>query len=350
MSPPLSREECCKILGVPVDATDAAIHQAYLDLAQVWHPDRFTNLRLKQQAEERLKEINVAYTTLKGAVRNAAATEPGAPPKTRRYEVWPIEEEEQAPAHGHWRKRWPALTWTQGPVFRLLLVTGAGIATLSLVWFLGSLVDASFGASASMLEGRQHLARSRPKMLEPTRVVSAFDDVRTAAESLATWVAIHTAHRDLRAAVAPPRETAVDKKKVSRQTGVARTGNESPVRPPTGLIAAPVPPFGAGKVTVANSTEADACVRLMSLTGNRKALRAMYLRAGDSASFDDIPPGQFLLSAELGRDWLPKSEVFQSDRQKATDVGPLQFMQVQSPEGISASSYKVELRSAAQEK
>lgn len=40
--------------------------QAYKDLANIWHPDRFSrNPRLKQRAERKLKEINEAYETVK---------------------------------------------------------------------------------------------------------------------------------------------------------------------------------------------------------------------------------------------------------------------------------------------
>ncbi len=40
--------------------------EAYLDMARVWHPDRFTdNPRLRKKAEEKLKEINVAYAEIK---------------------------------------------------------------------------------------------------------------------------------------------------------------------------------------------------------------------------------------------------------------------------------------------
>lgn len=39
--------------------------QAYKDLVNVWHPDRFNeNHRLKERAEKKLKEINLAYETV----------------------------------------------------------------------------------------------------------------------------------------------------------------------------------------------------------------------------------------------------------------------------------------------
>lgn len=47
-------------------ATEEEIKQAYRDLVKVWHPDRFPNdPRLQQKAQEKLKEINLAYEYLK---------------------------------------------------------------------------------------------------------------------------------------------------------------------------------------------------------------------------------------------------------------------------------------------
>lgn len=40
--------------------------EAYLDMARVWHPDRFTdNPRLRKKAEEKLKTINIAYAEIR---------------------------------------------------------------------------------------------------------------------------------------------------------------------------------------------------------------------------------------------------------------------------------------------
>ncbi|MDF5712285.1 MAG: DnaJ domain-containing protein [Nostoc sp. S4] len=55
-------EQCYQILGVSSDASVNEIKQAYKDLVQVWHPDRYThNPRLQRKAEAELKAINSAY-------------------------------------------------------------------------------------------------------------------------------------------------------------------------------------------------------------------------------------------------------------------------------------------------
>jgi curved DNA-binding protein CbpA len=58
-------QRCCDVLDLtpPVSLTD--LKEAYKDLVQVWHPDRFThNPRLRHRAEEKIKLINLAYETL----------------------------------------------------------------------------------------------------------------------------------------------------------------------------------------------------------------------------------------------------------------------------------------------
>ena len=55
-----------EILGLKPGASQEEVTQAYRDLANVWHPDRFVgNSRLQKKAEEKIKEINAAYETIK---------------------------------------------------------------------------------------------------------------------------------------------------------------------------------------------------------------------------------------------------------------------------------------------
>ncbi len=55
-----------EILEIGLDATEAEAKQAYKDIVAVWHPDRFShNPRLRRKAEEKLKEANLAFETVK---------------------------------------------------------------------------------------------------------------------------------------------------------------------------------------------------------------------------------------------------------------------------------------------
>ena len=58
-----------QILGLNPGASEEEIKQAYKDLINVWHPDRFlNNPRLRQKANEKLKEINGAFEKVKSYV------------------------------------------------------------------------------------------------------------------------------------------------------------------------------------------------------------------------------------------------------------------------------------------
>ena len=55
-----------EILGLKSGASQEEVNQAYRDLVNVWHPDRFVgNPRLQKKAEEKVKEINAAYEYIK---------------------------------------------------------------------------------------------------------------------------------------------------------------------------------------------------------------------------------------------------------------------------------------------
>ena len=62
--------QCFEILGLKAGASKEELTQAYRDLANVWHPDRFVgNQRLQKKAEDKLKEINGAYETIRSFYR-----------------------------------------------------------------------------------------------------------------------------------------------------------------------------------------------------------------------------------------------------------------------------------------
>jgi len=70
-------EQSFEILELDRSASTDEIKQSYKDIVTVWHPDRFSsNPRLKQKAEEKLKEVNVAYDTLKSYLSSEQQIEP----------------------------------------------------------------------------------------------------------------------------------------------------------------------------------------------------------------------------------------------------------------------------------
>lgn len=93
-----------RTLDLEPGASPEEVRQAWRDLAQVWHPDRFAgNERLREKAEQTLKQINEAYEGLRklGTSPGAAAqSEPAAAPKrSNPYEpdVFTAAEPDQSP-------------------------------------------------------------------------------------------------------------------------------------------------------------------------------------------------------------------------------------------------------------
>jgi curved DNA-binding protein CbpA len=83
----LFTKEALDVLALRPGATSVEIKEAYRDLVKVWHPDRFgSDPRLRQKAEEKLKQINEAYLVLqsdRGTVGAKVGEAEGAASSTR---------------------------------------------------------------------------------------------------------------------------------------------------------------------------------------------------------------------------------------------------------------------------
>jgi TonB family protein len=67
LAPVRDYDSDCRILEIEPGASFEEIRQAYRDQTKVWHPDRFSNdIRLQKKAEDKLKQINMAYQRLCG--------------------------------------------------------------------------------------------------------------------------------------------------------------------------------------------------------------------------------------------------------------------------------------------
>ena len=53
-----------QVLGVSETATDEEVKAAYRRMVKKYHPDRYTDSALKEQASEKLKEVNAAYDAI----------------------------------------------------------------------------------------------------------------------------------------------------------------------------------------------------------------------------------------------------------------------------------------------
>jgi curved DNA-binding protein len=119
-----------KVMGVPRDATEAQIKQAYRKLARKYHPD----VSKEKDAEARFKEVGEAYEVLKSPEKRAAYDQLG-----------------QGPAPGHDFR--PPPDWGSGFEF-----SGAGARDSDYSEFFESLFGARAGAPGG--RGAFHGARA----------------------------------------------------------------------------------------------------------------------------------------------------------------------------------------------
>ena len=57
-----------KVLGIPTNASEAQIKEAYRELAKKYHPDKYQDNPLSELAEEKFQEVNEAYDMLMNRV------------------------------------------------------------------------------------------------------------------------------------------------------------------------------------------------------------------------------------------------------------------------------------------
>ena len=112
-------EEHYKTLDASPTASWKEIRILYRDLAQVWHPDRFTeNERLREKAETKLKAINHAYEVLRKSLRSGEAPPPekkaARPATPPRPEPEPAATEVDIPAEESEALGWYARAATEG--------------------------------------------------------------------------------------------------------------------------------------------------------------------------------------------------------------------------------------------
>ncbi len=62
----LDVERYYRVLDIELGASPEEVHQGYLDMTWVWHPDRFVgHPRLQQKAHHKLQELNEAHERLR---------------------------------------------------------------------------------------------------------------------------------------------------------------------------------------------------------------------------------------------------------------------------------------------
>lgn len=87
MSDYLDINHAYEVLGLNPGASQEQVKQAYRQLVKIWHPDRFFNPEDKQEAESKIKEINLAYKKLKSEHLNTTSVPSASPTNLSIHQV-----------------------------------------------------------------------------------------------------------------------------------------------------------------------------------------------------------------------------------------------------------------------
>jgi tetratricopeptide (TPR) repeat protein len=87
MSDYLDINHAYEVLGLNPGASQEQVKQAYRQLVKIWHPDRFFNHEDKQEAESKIKEINLAYKKLKSEHLNTTSVPSASPTNLSIHQV-----------------------------------------------------------------------------------------------------------------------------------------------------------------------------------------------------------------------------------------------------------------------
>jgi DnaJ domain len=336
----MTTEECFQTLGIGSGASHEEIRRAYLDLAKVWHPDRFeSDPHLRSLAEEHLRCINEAYQTLQHPQGRAHQPNRGnsatqAPRDTFRAEAR--------------RPRWKSSPFTidsrTKPVLLAVgLLLSSVLLALAVVRILSLLRPA---LDLDLITSASHAVR--PRVLEPMAAIDALSDVRVAVDSLTEWahgevldlwspVRHHFPARPLMAPSTPqvliPAPAGPAKQSARRKVVIPQLENGAEL---VGTDSA----SGAGELHAVNNTAVEAIV---SLTRNGLTVRAIYLCPNSAASVRDVQSGRYAVAVQLGNEIDVERLCFRHTLQSQR-FGPFDFWEVVSSSGNSGQRYEVILK------
>ena len=268
----VTQNEAFRILNVRDGSSPAEIREAYVDLVNVWHPDRFhTTHRLRTKAERALQEINEAYALLQGEA-DAVGEPSWTTSREGTNDPGPTAAEEP-PREAFEGDDEPETTEESAgtPLIQLVFMgIAAGLAVVALGTTLMFPAPPADPAPASPVAASPKPAAEAPLSIAPAATSGTVTAV--AAPSAPEAVATHEAATE-----------AVD----------------SP-RPESGIEMVSPRRTGGGSLVIYNRERRDAVV---ALTRARVFERAVYIRAGEEVELANVAAGTYRVVMMLGHDW-----------------------------------------------
>ncbi|MEQ1885806.1 MAG: DnaJ domain-containing protein [Bryobacteraceae bacterium] len=299
----INPERSLEILQLKPGASPAEIRQAYLDLVQVWHPDRFVgNERMHRRAEEKLRELNEAYRLLESAPQTKSTSTKFSQPVLK-----PLPAEESPDPAPQTRKTFQELLGVAPPGFtsmqqQSLVVLGI-VALLFAGGWAGNRIYDSFARPASP----QTVANGVENADDPSGPVTSNKNAPTGAAS-------------------------------RRAQDSSRVPANQPAQSPVLMDAGSPVPQGSvagdtGEIDVYNDTVLEADVALIRVRAPMDILSRSTLPVGGNVVLRGLIPESY---------WVDVT--FSGFAQNPVRLGPFAIVRTTGEKGRVADRYEVHLR------
>jgi hypothetical protein len=259
----MTESDALRILHLPSGCSAADVRQAYLDLAKVWHPDRFhDDARLRERAELQLTEINEAYAILRSGAPQSRPDSQTPPDGAGAAEQPPPEP--VAPSATPSPDS-PAPNAQFSPVKTIVMGVGLGLVIAAVVTVV-----------MMTARGTQNTSTDAPAVPEAS----------------------------------------------GSRAGAEQVGAASRRRPTSGTELLAASRSGGGSLVVTNESGRDAVVALATDAGHE---RAVYVRAGEQVTLVNVAAGTYRVQIMVGRDWGGDRFTREVDYQELEQ--PVQFVE-----------------------